>query len=159
MTAITGIWMKVFKTLTLFSVAVVFIIRGGAEAREDSPGQLIGFLSHRSATPEEIEHLAIFSCGQAVADRDAARSLVKFGNSAIPELEKELDTIEKRGTRLGDGSPWLELSYARIRGPVAFARLHRMEGDPKNGINRENMDSSIALAQCGGSIDLRLGEK
>lgn len=137
---------SIMKMLIFGSIVLAAASRGSNGTQNNSPTGWVRFLSHQSASSDEKEMEGTFTCGQAAADRDAARSLAKFGNSAIPEIEKELDAMEDRGPRLGDGSPWLELSYARIKGPIAFARLHRMEGDPKAGINRENMDSSIALS-------------
>jgi hypothetical protein len=71
--------------------------------------------------------------------------LARLGDPAVHEIELELDKSERHG---GDayGLRWLQLAYARIRGPAAYPRLRRMEGDSKRGFKRNNLDDSIALS-------------
>jgi hypothetical protein len=118
-----------------------------ARAQGRSAADLIRSLTDQSDRPDlENERMGLFSCGQVTADLEAAKSLVRLGDSAIPEIEKELDAIEERGYQLGDGSMWLQLAYARIKGPDAFPRLRRMGGGPKLGFHWHNADSAIALS-------------
>lgn len=116
-----------------------------SSAQERSAAGLVRFLIHQS-DQQQKDTLGIFNCGQAVADQTAARSLVKLGDSALPEIEKELEKIQQRGRKVGDGSPWLQLAYARIRGPAGFSRLRRMEVDSNVGVHRSNVDGALALS-------------
>lgn len=65
-------------------------------------------------------------CRPSNADWRAAMALARLGGAALPDLEKELDSIEKNPQ--GFGTNWLLLAYARIRGPAAFPRLRRISG-------------------------------
>ncbi len=118
-----------------------------AEAQERSAADLIRFLTFRSDRPHKGNALmGLFTCGQTTADLEAATSLAKLGNSAIPEIERALEAIEKPGNRWKYGSQWLARAYAKIKGPAAYPRLRRMEGDPKLGLDRDNFDTAIALS-------------
>lgn len=93
-------------------------------------------------------------CGDA-GDLKAATALARFGASALPEIEQELDAIEKAG-REGFGAYWLERAYARIKGPAGYERLSRMEHDPRLGGDQGFGDDS-ARRHLDGSIALSLG--
>ena len=118
-----------------------------AKAQGKTAADLIRFLTYQSDRPDKGNvRMGLFSCGPVTADLAAAKSLARLGDSAIPEIEKELDAIEMHGYQSGDGSSWLELAYARIKGPDAYPRLRRMGGNPRLGFDRHNLDSSIALS-------------
>jgi hypothetical protein len=102
------------------------------QAQERSAAELIRLWKRQS------DQLGIFSCGMENADRAVATSLAKLGQSALPDIGSELDSIEKNGNRARE--PWIELAYARIKGPAAYSRLRRMVGDPKLGVDRNNLD-------------------
>jgi hypothetical protein len=91
---------------------------------------------------------AAFSCGQLTPDLEAARSLVKLGVSAIPDVEHALDSIEGLGdgSEYAPGAGWLVDAYAEIVGPDAFMRLRRMLSNPKLAFLRLDLDGSIALS-------------
>ncbi|MGE5193314.1 MAG: hypothetical protein ACM3U2_12535, partial [Deltaproteobacteria bacterium] len=64
-------------------------------------------------THKENDLMGVFTCGQVTADLEAATSLAKLGNSAIPEIERALEAIEKPGNRWKYGSRWLARAYAK----------------------------------------------
>ena len=90
--------------------------------------------------------MGLFGCGQVTADVEAATALARLGDSAIPEIEKALNAMENRGGPRGYGSMWVQLAYARIKGPSAYPRLRRLEDDSKEAFERDNLDSAIALS-------------
>lgn len=78
-----------------------------------------------------------FSCGwgypEALESRKVADSLAKLGDSAVPDIERALDSIEQEGerSRFAPIASWLAYSYVKIKGPSAYPRLRTMIGDSK----------------------------
>jgi hypothetical protein len=123
--------------------------------QQQSAAELIRFLTFQSERPDkELAQMGIGGCGDA-GDLKAATALAQFGASALPEIEEELDAIEKSGGE-GFGAYWLERAYARIDGPAAYERLSRMAHDPRFVSDREFGDDS-ARRSLDGSIALSLG--
>jgi hypothetical protein len=73
---------------------------------------------------------------------------VELGASANPDLEKELDPLEKTTGSAYDfpGAAWLLLAYAEINGRSAYPRLHRMTRNPHVIAAGIQVDSSIAVS-------------
>ena len=116
-------------------------------AQEGSAADLIGYLRRKGEGLEQQHTRAgVFRCGQLIEDLARARFLVKIGASVLPDIEKELDSIEAGDKQSGYGATWMELLYARLKGAAALPRLRRMEGSRELGISRHNLDGSIALA-------------
>ena len=95
------------------------------------------------------------SCGAlysaALDSERATKSLVELGGAAMPDLEDELDSIERGGevSALFSNDAWLLFAYARIYGPAAFPRLHRLARlarGPDLADLRGGLDSSIAAS-------------
>ena len=73
------------------------------------PSDLIRFLTNQcDRLDKQLAEMGIFSCGDR-GDRKAAIALAQLGSAALPDIEKELDAIERRGQE-GFGSSWLELA-------------------------------------------------
>jgi hypothetical protein len=122
-------------------------------AQTQSSSDLIRFLTYQSDRPEKLQvEIGLDPCSD-FGDRKAAVALAQVGPAALPDIEKELDAIEQRGYE-SFGADWLELAYARIRGPAAYERLRKLEGDPKFGSDRlfgddsqrRTLDGAIALS-------------
>jgi hypothetical protein len=139
--------------LIAFPLAMVCCLNGAAQTQ--SPSDLILFLTYRSDRPDkQLAEMGIVSCG-ITGDREAAMNLARQGPAALPDIEKELDAIERRG-QYGFGSSWLELAFARIKGPAAFGRLRRLEQDPRFGSEEQFGDDS-ARRSLDGALALSLG--
>jgi hypothetical protein len=122
-------------------------------AQTQSPSELIRYLTFQSDRPEKLQvEMGLDPCSD-FGDRKAAVALAQIGLAALSDIEKELDAIEQPGYE-GLGSGWLELAYARIKGPAAYERLRKMERDPKIGsdrlfgddLRRRTLDGAIALS-------------
>lgn len=119
------------------------------QTHEDSPEELIGFLTYQSGRPGRTLVLAgISGCGHFQEDRAAAKSLARLGVSAIPYVDPALDSIEKTGagSEYAVGAEWLLDAYAEIAGPAAFVRLRKMASNPNLAFIRPRLDSAIALS-------------
>jgi len=136
----------------------LLVAAGGATGQTvpQSPAELIRYLTYQSDRPDRHggkkgENLA-FDCGQLLGqgqdDRALATSLVKMGESAVPAIEEALDSYEARGgkSNVPSQAGWVLLAYARIKGPAAFPRLHRLIGNPNLAYRAGSIDFSIALA-------------
>ncbi len=94
----------------------------------------------------------IFSCGRQRAEdeknRPVADALVKFGDSAVPDLEEAFNSIEERGQEspFAYNSEWLLEAYVRIRRSAAYAPLQRMRRNPKLVFLQWALDHSTALS-------------
>ena len=124
-----------FKGVLLFSFLSFLAMFGNSSAaRGESASELIQFLTFQTNRPDKQTALSGLSgCGHFQADRAAARSLWKLGNSAIPEIEPELDLIDANGDRseFSVNAGWLLDAYAGIKGSSAYPRLSRMILNPK----------------------------
>jgi hypothetical protein len=137
--------------------AVLLFLLPGVSARGDgedrtghrSASDLIAFLTYRSGRQPEA---FTFRCGavylESLENERATRSLVELGASANPDLEKELDPLEKTTGSAYDfpGAAWLLLAYAEINGRSAYPRLHRMTRNPHVIAAGIQVDSSIAVS-------------
>ena len=115
----------------------------------DQSGDLIRFLTYQSARDGKASVLAGLSgCGQYEADRAAARSLIKMGDSAATDLEQALDSIQAQGSgsQYALNAAWLMAAYAKIRGRDAFPRFRRMLDDPKLISFLRDLDASAAVS-------------
>jgi hypothetical protein len=126
---------------------------GSAQTKEQSPDNLIRFLTYQSDRPSNlIRDLGLFTCGSANAlareNRAAAASLVRLGASAIPSLEGALDSIEQQGehSEFSPGALWLLAAYAKIDGPAAYPRLRRMISEPRLDFLQPGLDNAVALS-------------
>jgi len=94
----------------------------------------------------------IFGCGRQRAEdkknRPVADALVKFGDSAVPDLEEAFNSIEERGQEspFAYNSEWLLEAYARIRRSAAYAPLQRMRRSPKLVFLQWALDHSAAVS-------------
>jgi hypothetical protein len=98
----------VFGAVPLFVfLALLSAAKGTSQTQEQSPSDLIRFLTYPSDRPDKHgTHRGswiVFSCGPANGeDRDnraVTNSLVKLGASAIPAIEAALDSIENRSNQ------------------------------------------------------------
>jgi hypothetical protein len=148
--------MKIRVTRTpLIASPLVMVCCLTCAAQTQSPSDLIRFLTYQSDRPDkQLAEMGILSCG-ITGDREAAINLARQGPAALPDIERELDAIDRRDQE-GLGSSWLELAYARIEGPAGYERLRRMEQDPRLGSDRQFGDDS-ARRTLDGAIALSLG--
>lgn len=143
-----------FGSLMLFTcVALLPTSYGRAQTQDQSPSDLIRFLTYQSDRPDKWGVVrGIFSCGaangEAREDRAVARSLVRLGVLAIPDIEEALDSIERLGqqSKFATNSGWLLFAYARIEGSAAYPRLRRMIGKPELAFLQNGLDNSLALS-------------
>ncbi len=81
-------------------------------------------------------------------DRAIAAALAHQGEAAIPELDRALDDVTKRGenSRFFQNGGWLAFAYARILGTAAVPRFRGMERRPGLvGLGR-SLDQAVALS-------------
>jgi hypothetical protein len=134
--------------LAMVVAGLALLVPIDAVGQERSPSDWIRFLTYQSDDRRGKPYL--FQCGQVNADRAAARSLAKLGSSAIPDIERALDSLEERGARseFSLNAGWLPLAYARIEGQAGIPRLRRLIGNPKleGVLPRVVVDWALALA-------------
>src|ERR1700682_6239910 len=71
---------------------------GMSQTAPQSPSQAIRFLTYQSDRTEKlVVMMGMEGCGYFEQNRTAAQALVKFGASAIPDLERALDSLDERG--------------------------------------------------------------
>ncbi|HEX3742658.1 MAG TPA: hypothetical protein VHW09_01955 [Bryobacteraceae bacterium] len=80
--------------------------------------------------------------------RSVAAELAALGDDAIPEIEAAISSVADEGEQSPrfDGTAWLLLAYAKIKGPVALARLQPLLSNPKLAQYRGGVEQSISLA-------------
>jgi hypothetical protein len=123
--------------------------RGSSQAQQESPRDLVMFLTCQSDRPGKAPFLmGISSCGSATADYSAAKSLARWGTAAIPDIEAALNSIEQHGesSEFALGAEWLLAAYAQIQGSAAYPRLRRMMRDPALGFLRIDLDGAAAIS-------------
>jgi hypothetical protein len=94
-----------------------------------TPEELISFLAFQSdRSDKQAFQLGIFTCGMDSPSREATRALIRFGDSALPNIEAALGSLETRGqeSEFGEGFTWILDAYAVIRHRGAFPRLRAM---------------------------------
>jgi hypothetical protein len=131
-----------FRTVLLFGAGMLLLMTSvTGQTKGQSPSDLIRFLTD----PER--HLT-FRCGLVSTDRAAAASLAKLGGEAIQELEKALDSLDRRGERseFATGAGWLALAYAKIKGPDAYPRLARLIANPRLASLRIDLEAAAELS-------------
>lgn len=129
----------------LVAIAAFLLVCGGpCAAQAQSPLVLVWFLTGQTYRPDRSP--GTFSCGQVVADHRAAVALAKLGDSALPDIEHELDAIEAHAYNHEFGSDWLEVAYAKIIGPSVYTRLRKMETQSESESARLYLDRAIALS-------------
>jgi hypothetical protein len=132
--------------VVLVTAVVLLSCNALGQTKERSPSELIRFLTYQS--DDRTGKPWVFRCGLINTDREAAAYLATFGDSAIPELERALDSIAAGGERspFSVNGGWLLLTYARIRGQAAAPRLRKMSDDPKLKSSSLTFDLDSALA-------------
>jgi hypothetical protein len=80
--------------------------------------------------------------------REATRALIRFGDSALPNIEAALGSLEARGeeSEFAEGFTWILDAYAVIRHRGAFPRLRAMMANPKLVSFRTQMENAIAIS-------------
>jgi hypothetical protein len=122
---------------------------GSGQTGTGSPSALIRSLSKERPKGRPI--IAIFRCGLidgTLWERRTAGDLVQLGRTALPALERALDSVEKKGWQsdLYENAHWLFFAYARVLGPAAAPRLLRMRKNPKLAEMRRSIDDALALS-------------
>jgi hypothetical protein len=122
------------------------------QTEPQSPRDLIRYLTYQADRPDIHGIFSVaFSCGTTLGEaqdqRALTRSLVALGSPAVPAIEEALDSFEAYGykSKVQPGMAWLLYTYARIKGPAAYPRLHRLIGNPMLGSWAVGIDNSIAL--------------
>jgi len=126
---------------------------GRGQGKEQSPSDLIRFLTYQSDRPDKYGLAkGIFSCGAAIAEgrenRRITDALVKLGLPAIPDIETALQSIDEQGQQsaFAFNSEWLLDAYARIQGPIAYVRLRKLLSNPRFAFLQLDLDRSIAIS-------------
>ena len=135
--------------LPLLTLVVLLPLIGRSQSRDSSAHDLVRFLTYQSDRPGKPLVLAgLSSCGRVKQDRAAARSLAELGATAIPDIERALDAIEKRGesSEYALGAGWLLDSYVHIKGPAGFPRVRRMMRNPNLAFLGLDLDGAAALS-------------
>jgi len=133
--------------VSIMIAALGLLLADGAngQAPPQSPSDLVSYLTYQSGRKFS---LANNGCAPPQDDRRVANSLLDFGVSALPEIEKAFDLIEQRGeeTHFAFNSRWLLFVYAHIKGPAAYQRLRAMIDNPLLGFLRLDLDNAVALS-------------
>ncbi len=121
-------------------------------AQTKSATDLIRDLTYQSDRPDISGKRGQFDCGSARGgeeeDRALTNSLVKLGPSAVPDIEKGLDSLDRRGSQspFMVNAAWLFYAYAKIEGPAGFPRLRRMMANPRLDLLRPGLETSASIA-------------
>lgn len=141
-----------FATALLQLALLIWLLssNGSSQTQGMSSSDLIRSLVHRSERTENSRRL-VFSCGETEEDREdlaAAKSLVKIGAPAVPDLERTLDAIEGEGepSEFTANAGLILAAYAEIKGADAYPRLRSMVDNPKLAFIESALDSAIALS-------------
>ena len=144
--------LRTAQLVLLIVVGTSALVREGAsQPREPSAANL----TRRLLGPADVSHFwmrGTFTCGSLLAEaaekRALAGALANMGSSAIPEVERAIDSIESsaKASEVNWNFAWLLYVYAKVRGSAVLPRLQEMMS---NG-NLEGMhyaiDASIALS-------------
>jgi len=129
----------------LLTLATLLVSNGASQPQDTSARGIINFLNYESDDRRGKPMLA--SCGITKADRIAAIALARSGQSVLPDIQNELDLVQKLErpeSKVGTG--WLLEVFARLEGPRAFPRLLKMANTPQMAYWIEALDDSIALS-------------
>lgn len=105
----------------------------GLRAQGQSPSDLIRFLTYQSAG-RAVPDTLTFSCGETEESREdlsAAKSLVRIGAPAVPDIDRALDAIDRADKGSSHNAGLLLVAYGTIRGRAALPRLRAMIHNPK----------------------------
>jgi len=136
--------------VALFAV-LALLPAGGADGQTGSESASALIRSLSKPRPKGQPIIVRFHCGMITGflqERQTARELVQLGRTAVPDLERAFDSIEKKGwvSSLYENADWLLFAYARILGPAATPRLQRMWRNPKLADARRSLDDALALS-------------
>jgi hypothetical protein len=137
------------RAVLLPCLSLLLLAHGAKQAQAQSSSDLIRFLTYQSDRPGKLFfQTGLSGCGDPKDDREAARSLVRLGVSAVPDLEAALQEIETNGpsSEFAPNAEWLLLAYARINGPAAYVRLRSMEVNLKLKPFATNLDNALSLS-------------
>jgi hypothetical protein len=97
-------------------------ISGVSQIPVESASDVVKFITRPS-----LEDL-FGGCGSISKYRAAAKSLERMGTSAIPDIEKALESIENYGLKsdFSNNVGWLLYAYAGLRRQAAYPRFRRM---------------------------------
>jgi hypothetical protein len=134
------------STAWLFCGVLLVLTAGSAAGQRNEPSS--ADLIKRLGQPTLQEQMGLDPCSSIRKYRAEAMSLVKQGASAIPDIERAIDSIEAHGEEspFAINARWLILPYAQILGRAAFPRLHRMMGDPRLLFLRSSLDGAVAVS-------------
>jgi hypothetical protein len=130
----------------LFCGVLLILTAGRAAGQRNEPSA--ADLIKRLGQPTLQEQMGLDPCSSIRKNRAEAMSLVKHGASAIPDLERAIDSIEAHGEEspFAVNARWLILPYAQILGRAAYPRLHRMMGDPQLLFLRRSLDGAVVVS-------------
>ena len=131
------------RVVPLFLLFLLSQGNGASQTKERSAAELIQDF-------KSLPVVVVGSCGEMIgADEPRwtiARSLVKLGAAAIPDIDAALESAEKHGySEFPDGFDWLLKAYAAIRGPAAFPRIRQMRSN-RDISDTPALDSAAALS-------------
>lgn len=134
-----------------FVLLAALLPRGASgQVHERSPAEMIRYLTYQNRSGKL--GLAAFNCGSLFErdrdNREVANSLVRLGGSALPDLDKAIDSIATNGEHsiYATNAQWLLYAYASIGGPGSSRRLWRLIENSKFDFLRPALDDSVALA-------------
>lgn len=135
--------------LLVVSAGLLLPSSGRSQGRERSSAELIESLIH--SNPETTGSVRVFTCGQTDRDRQeraTVGAIVRLGKTAIPNIERVFDSLEKQGkqSRFAPKARWFPLIYARILGPSASPRLLGMLHNSKIAFLQLSLDYAVALS-------------
>ena len=122
---------------------------GSGQAQEQAAAAIIADLTYQSDLRPSG---GFFTCGSMYAEmlenRRLAESLVKLGDSALPDIERVLDSVEQEGLRsqFGPFAGWVVFAYAKITGAAAYPRLRTMMGNPKLEFLQHALANCVSVA-------------
>jgi hypothetical protein len=133
----------------LVHCGVFLVAIGTAEAQGDSAGEIIRFLTYQTGRPGKLAaEMGLFGCGGGADDRAAEASLVRLGDTAVPDLESALGSLEQSGQSsafaLNGGR--LPLAYAKIKGGSARERLLELDRRPQLAFLRPSLHDALSIS-------------
>jgi hypothetical protein len=133
--------------LALLSLGLVVAGTGRGQTAEESAAKIIRFLIE-PVGPTAQATLPRWDATRLARNRAATSSLVALGPAAIPDLEAALDLFGRQEPPpfVSDGSGWLLMAYAKIRGRAALSRLRSMADSPQLAHRSVDLDWSLAVA-------------
>ena len=132
-------------------VAAMALLGGRAKGQTDSERASALIRSLSIPRPEKQPIAVSFRCGLITGplrERKTAAELVQLGRTAVPDLKRAFDSIEKKGwhSSFYQNASWLFFAYARILGPAAVPRLRSMRKNAKLANATRGLDDALALS-------------